>query len=227
MVRHGTEEERFAPVRSFVIGTLVIYVLYMIPIVGLAVWAMTRLIGLGAATMAFIQAFKKENPAPAPIASPSPAPAVGTGIAPAAAEPTAPPAVPGDVASLPRAGFSRRLLAVFLDVVLVTMICGSLGVFNHGGPGLPMFAVLAYAVAFWVWRGTTIGGIICNLRVVRVDGQRLRLGDAVVRGLAAVLSVMIFFLGFLWMIWDPEKQTWHDKIAGTYVVRVPRSSPLL
>jgi uncharacterized RDD family membrane protein YckC len=46
-------------------------------------------------------------------------------------------------------------------------------------------------------------------------------------GLAAVLSVMVLFLGFLWMIWDSNKQTWHDKIAGTVVVRQPKGLPLV
>ena len=50
---------------------------------------------------------------------------------------------------------------------------------------------------------------------------------ALVRGLASTLSVIVLFLGFLWMIWDREKQTWHDKIAGTVVIRLPRGMPLV
>jgi uncharacterized RDD family membrane protein YckC len=33
----------------------------------------------------------------------------------------------------------------------------------------------------------------------------------------------VFGLGALWIIRDPERQAWHDKIAGTYVVKVPRT----
>jgi uncharacterized RDD family membrane protein YckC len=31
---------------------------------------------------------------------------------------------------------------------------------------------------------------------------------------------MIFYLGYLWMLWDPQQQTWHDKLVGTTVVPV-------
>jgi uncharacterized RDD family membrane protein YckC len=37
----------------------------------------------------------------------------------------------------------------------------------------------------------------------------------------------VLFLGFFWIIWDAEKQGWHDKIAGTVVVRLPRGMPLV
>jgi uncharacterized RDD family membrane protein YckC len=50
---------------------------------------------------------------------------------------------------------------------------------------------------------------------------------ALVRGLAAAFSVIVLFLGFLWIAWDQDKQGWHDKIAGTAVVRLPQSAPLV
>jgi uncharacterized RDD family membrane protein YckC len=50
---------------------------------------------------------------------------------------------------------------------------------------------------------------------------------ALVRSLAAAFSVIVLFLGFLWIAWDRDKQGWHDKIAGTIVVRLPRSMPLV
>ena len=59
-------------------------------------------------------------------------------------------------------------------------------------------------------------------RIVRADGQPLQLGDAFIRGLAGILSGVVAGLGFLWMLKAPERETWHDKIAGTMVVKVPR-----
>jgi uncharacterized RDD family membrane protein YckC len=50
----------------------------------------------------------------------------------------------------------------------------------------------------------------------------LRFADALVRGLTAVFSIAALGIGCFWMINDPEKQMWHDKIAGTFVVKVPR-----
>jgi uncharacterized RDD family membrane protein YckC len=44
--------------------------------------------------------------------------------------------------------------------------------------------------------------------------------------LTAILSLVVLGLGALWILKDPERQAWHDKIAGTYVVKVPRSWPV-
>jgi uncharacterized RDD family membrane protein YckC len=89
-----------------------------------------------------------------------------------------------------------------------------------------VLVLVAYHVAFWMWKATTLGGIICQLRVVRVDGAPLRFVDALVRGLVGIFSVATFGLGALWILRDPERQSWHDKVAGTFVVRVPRNYPL-
>ena len=50
---------------------------------------------------------------------------------------------------------------------------------------------------------------------------------ALVRGLAAAFSIVVMFLGFLWIAWDKDKQSWHDKIAGTAVVRLPHTPSLM
>ena len=62
--------------------------------------------------------------------------------------------------------------------------------------------------------------------MVRVDGAPLRFIDALVRGLSSIFSLAVLGLGALWILKDPERQAWHDKIAGTYVVKVPRNWPL-
>jgi uncharacterized RDD family membrane protein YckC len=56
-----------------------------------------------------------------------------------------------------------------------------------------------------------------------MDGTAMRFVDGLVRGLASIFSVVVFGAGFLWVLRDPERQAWHDKIAGTYVVKVPRN----
>jgi len=81
-------------------------------------------------------------------------------------------------------------------------------------------------IGFWTWKGTTVGGIICQLRVVRTDGTPLRFVDALVRGLSSIFSLAVVGIGCLWILRDPERQAWHDKIAGTYVVKVPRNWPI-
>ncbi len=122
----------------------------------------------------------------------------------------------------PRAGFWERLGAALLDVVLVGVISGI------AGAGMFWWLIaLAYFAGMWTWRGTTIGGVLLNLKVVRFDGKPVTFPVALVRALAGAFSVIVFCLGFLWIAWDREKQAWHDKIVGTVVVRLPRSQPLL
>ena len=50
---------------------------------------------------------------------------------------------------------------------------------------------------------------------------------ALVRSLSSFFSAFVLFLGFLWVAWDREKQSWHDKIAGTVVVQMPKGFALL
>ncbi len=109
-----------------------------------------------------------------------------------------------------------------LDFILV----GILGGLTHFPP-LGFLVALTYFAAMWTWKGTTIGGIVLGLKVVRADGGAVTFAAALVRALAAAFSIFVLFLGFLWIAWDGEKQGWHDKIAGTVVLRLPRGTPLV
>lgn len=134
----------------------------------------------------------------------------------------APPA--GDFSLYPRATFLDRVAAFVLDCILVAIIVQLLDLSRHDG-GFPL-VLLAYHIAFWAWKGTTLGGIVCALRVIRTPGTELRFADALVRGLSSVLSIAALGIGCLWMLQDAERQMWHDKIAGTLVVKVPRHMAL-
>ena len=142
--------------------------------------------------------------------------------------PGPPPVVqpnPLEVSVLPRAGFWIRLCALGLDFALFLVLFLLLHILFY--PALVMLAWLAYNVGLWTWKGTTIGGIITGLKVVRVDGRPLDAAVALVRALAAVLSAFVLGLGFFWAGFSEDKQSWHDKIAGTVIVKVPKSMPLL
>ena len=136
---------------------------------------------------------------------------------------------PFHILSLPRAGFWERMGAAFLDIVFVCIVIAVGGRLFEHYINLPFKFViaLAYFAGLWAWKGTTIGGVVLKLQVVRHDGGPLTFLVALVRGLAAAFSAVVFFLGFFWIGWDREKQGWHDKIAGTVVVRLPRSTPLV
>lgn len=138
---------------------------------------------------------------------------------------------PSALIALPRASLLIRLGALFLDVLLVALIVGFLSDLlprsvRSGPPGLlPLLAL--YGAILWKMKGTTIGGIICGLKVVRVDGRDLDWPTAIVRALGCFLSLVVAGLGFIWIAIDDEKQSWHDKIAGTIVVRMPKGMSLV
>ena len=245
-----TEEEGAGRLRTFgsvLIGFALLTIAYMIPVLGFITWAITGAIGFGGATTAFRGALRREHPArvkapiavePAPVVMEAPRPiapepayaapaAAFAGDASVSAEsvdgatiPPPPVSVPGDLAVYPRAAFLDRVAAFAIDAILVAIAVNFLDLERFAG-AFPLL-LLAYHVAFWAWRSTTLGGIIVGLRVVRVQGTDLRFADALVRGLTAVFSIAALGIGCFWMINDPEKQMWHDKIAGTLVVKVPR-----
>ena len=233
------------PVLALVSGFVFITLLYMVPILSLLLYSLIALWAVGVVVTAAFGAMRKETPPRSNPPPPAPAPASPAGFAASAAafasEPSrsesqstaaasdpislAPPPGPTTIPQalgLPRANFWERMGAAFLDVILVSILSAVVG-------GLPLgfLVALAYFAGLWAWKGTTIGGIVLNLKVVRLDDQPMSFAVGLVRALASALSVIVLFLGFLWMIWDRDKQTWHDKIAGTVVVRTPRGMSLI
>jgi uncharacterized RDD family membrane protein YckC len=86
--------------------------------------------------------------------------------------------------------------------------------------GAFQLASIAYFVGFWTWRGQTPGMMALGLRVARdSDGAMPGLARSILRYVGYVLSWIALFIGFVWVAFDSRKQGWHDKIAGTVVVR--------
>jgi uncharacterized RDD family membrane protein YckC len=70
-------------------------------------------------------------------------------------------------------------------------------------------------------QGQTIGDRAMGLRVVSADdGGSIGYGRATVRYFVGLLSGLVLGLGYLWMLWDPRRQTWHDKAANSVVVKL-------
>jgi len=81
---------------------------------------------------------------------------------------------------------------------------------------------IAYEVYFIASpSGQTVGMRAVGIRAIDAHtGGRVEYGRAFVRVLMSYVSGIPCGLGYFWMLWDPERQTWHDKVAGTYVVPV-------
>ena len=82
--------------------------------------------------------------------------------------------------------------------------------------GIHFLVSVSYNIGFWLLSGQTPGKRVLGLRVMRADGTRLRLGNALRRQVGYWISA-IFYLGFLWILFDDKRRGFHDKIAGTIV----------
>ncbi|HEV7926460.1 MAG TPA: RDD family protein [Verrucomicrobiae bacterium] len=204
------------PLAAFLIGIVIVTLLYMVPVIGWLTLCFFGCWAMGAGVTALYVAWRSSRARPVPVVPPA------TAEAPMPTPPSVPgpPLTPPTALAYPRAGFWERMGAGFLDMVLITLA-------SAVAPPFFAFVAIAYFSAMWAWKGTTVGGIVVNLQVVRQDGQPLGFLAAFVRSLAALFSAAILFLGFFWIGWDPAKQGWHDKIAGTVVVRLPRAVSLV
>jgi uncharacterized RDD family membrane protein YckC len=228
--------QRGAPLMAFLVGFVLVTLLYMVPVLGLLVWLILRPVALGAAVLAGSAALRRNGHATAPGVPVSPPPSSPHPPAASAASANLPPRVseqasrteappassPLAMTVLPRAGFWIRMCATGLDFVALCWILLL--------PYLDswfLFFWLAYHIGLWSWKGTTIGGIVCNLKLVRLDGRDPDAAVCLVRGLAGIFSALPLLLGFFWAGWTAERQSWHDKIAGTVIVRVPKSISLI
>lgn len=145
------------------------------------------------------------------------------------------------------AGFWRRFAAFVIDaavLALITFVCmpfRQLGFIRIWNPDiisdiynwliLPRFIfcnlltliiVVSYFVIFWVWRGQTLGKMVMNIKVICPDGSNISIGIAFLRYLGYIVSAVVLFFGFIWIAFDKQKQGFHDKIAGTFVVILPQ-----
>jgi len=120
-----------------------------------------------------------------------------------------------------RAGFWRRFAAALIDGILLGIVSGILRAIlgTGGGYALGTLITIGYFVYFHGTTGQTPGNAALSIRVVgKDDGATIGYGRAFVRWLVSLVSGFVILIGYLWMLWDSEKQTWHDKAANSVVV---------
>jgi uncharacterized RDD family membrane protein YckC len=124
----------------------------------------------------------------------------------------------------PRASFFQRLGAALIDAIIVGVVVALLEAIL--GRGLGGLVGLALGIGYYGYlegspSGQTIGKRALGIRVYDFRaGGPIGTSRGILRYFARILSTIPFLLGYFWMLWDDEKQTWHDKIAGSVVVPV-------
>jgi uncharacterized RDD family membrane protein YckC len=198
-----------SPLVALIVGTAIFYLIYVIPVIGFLVWGVVSAFGLGAVVLTAAGTLKRENEK----ANPKP---------PVAAEAEAGMLAPNDASTYPRAGFWIRVGAVLLDLVIFVVLTVLLR-----KPPIGIIAWAVYTVAMWTWKGTTLGGIVAGIKIVRLDGSPIGFTVALVRFMSAFVSAAALLIGFFWAGWSREKRSWHDIIAGTMIVKVPKGLSLV
>ena len=154
--------------------------------------------------------------------------------------PSAEPAIPETAVRY--MGFWIRLGAAVIDGIVIWFVCLGISILiliyifsslrYYRGPiwdlESSLLATLLFIPVSWLYywlftglRGQTLGKMVFGIRVANVQGSVPGLGMAALREIPGkILSFVVIFLGFLWIIWDGRNQGWHDKIAKTYVFKV-------
>ncbi|CAH0991031.1 hypothetical protein SIN8267_01132 [Sinobacterium norvegicum] len=75
-------------------------------------------------------------------------------------------------------------------------------------------------ILFWKYKSATPGKMAIKVKIVDAKtGNPPSTSQSIIRYLGYYVSMIPLFLGFFWVIWDSKKQGWHDKMAGTVVIR--------
>jgi uncharacterized RDD family membrane protein YckC len=122
-----------------------------------------------------------------------------------------------------RAGFWRRVASFLVDQALLVSINLLLRTsLAEAGDALALAIIASYyTLLVGSRRGQTLGMAVMRIRVLSTAGPgSLGYGRAFVRWIGGYISASALGLGFLWMLWDKEKQCWHDKLASDVVVPV-------
>lgn len=147
--------------------------------------------------------------------------------------------------SLPVASLLPRIAAMVYDsllVISIAMVYGAVflaikhavlqiemqpgqraSIGNAGFMGM-LLLIEGFFWFFWCRGGQTLGMRTWRLQLRSADGGEVTWSQALIRGLTAPLSLAALGLGYLWCLWDRDGATWHDKLSGTKVVRLPKAA---
>lgn len=136
--------------------------------------------------------------------------------------------------SLRHASLIRRLMAIVYDLFLlvaVLFIATALAmVFNQGKaiePGQPIYPfyiiyllIISFFFYGWFWThgGQTLGMKTWKMKLQQSSGQPITWSLALIRYFTALLSWSLAGLGFLWSLFHPRRQTWHDIASNAVII---------
>ena len=144
-----------------------------------------------------------------------------------------------DQAPEPRyAGLGRRLIAMIYDSFLLIALFFVISIpivlqvgeqtLTHDPLVRLLYRLVLLLTAFlffgWFWThgGQTLGMRAWRLRTMKVNGSPMDWPTSALRFIASVISLACFGLGFLWIVIDPQRLTWHDRLSRSRVIVEPK-----
>jgi uncharacterized RDD family membrane protein YckC len=119
----------------------------------------------------------------------------------------------------------KRFVAFLIDAIIIGFINGIFSGYNMDGYNYSNTGSLSsligalYSIIFWLqWNGQTPGKRVMGIMIVKEDGSKFTVSDAIMRYVGYIISGVALMIGFIWILFDSKKQGWHDKIAKTLVV---------
>lgn len=188
------------------------------------------------------KAVEVQKPSPKPVKKPAPPKPPEKPIPPEKPKPAKEQHIPPPIRY---AGFWMRFFALVLDLIFVPLIFSPLiigaavaGYFfgamsphvidqNHLFQFAAGMGGITYSLIFFFYFlighsfGSTIGKKIVGIRLTTYNGSNPGFWRALIREtIGRFLASIIFYLGYFWIAWDSHKQGWHDKLVGTFCVRI-------
>lgn len=136
--------------------------------------------------------------------------------------------VPEGMSALEIASVGQRFGAFLVDFV-ISVLVGVVGLIAASAIGGDVNVVnFLVSIGYWIvvlvmvaTRGQSPGKIAIGIKIVKTDGRPIGFGTTLLREvIGKIISSIIILLGYIWILFDGQRQGWHDKIASTYVVKV-------
>lgn len=126
------------------------------------------------------------------------------------------------------AGRLHRFAAFIIDAIVISVVIvvlNAIGIINLGDPSttdqiLEAAISFGYYILLTAAFGATLGKMALGMTVVDENGQKAGFFKVLIREtIGKFVSALVLFLGFIWILFDGNRQGWHDKIGGTFVVK--------
>lgn len=114
------------------------------------------------------------------------------------------------------------VLAILISTLILMVVLTNTPVAGHNVLGLLFIESFAFFGYFWIFRGQTLGMLAWRLSIMTTEGYRITFTQALLRYFAALTSLAVLGLGYLWMFIDPERRAWPDMASNTMIVYSPR-----